>query len=509
MKRFLCLLLCLLLIPMIAACSTEAPEEDREEKRERRKDRDDDEAQEEVEEDDDNKDWGNPPKPSGSVVEDGLIFPNETFTVLCREDSAFGSYTYEITADEGSGDIVSQAVYERNRYVCDMFGLKEIKAVTKPGDWASQDIFINTFRNSIDAGLGEYDLIMGYQAYMANPELAQYFCNFYDVPCIKESLTNDYYYQELIKELTINGELKYMVGDYSLSYYDNAYAMYFNKDLAEQYALENIYQLVNDGKWTIDKCIEMSKGKWIDVNNDDWPYEEDSFGYITDIPNTVDAWAAHFDALPTQRDNDYISIGYDVSKVTSILEQMVDFFATDDVFSYHSVSTDTDNPLDTIFKEGRALFYHATLNKAADFRETDCDFGIVPYPKWSEAQEKYFTQSQSRYSVACIPIDVQSLEKSGAIFDVLSQLSYENVVPAYYDNALKYKFTRDDDSAEMLDIIRDGFILNFGVFYADTLNCANVFRNMVANQNTRFEVYYASNSRGWERSLDDLLSYYE
>jgi len=491
MKRVLAITLCLLmLVPMLAACGGKKGEG---------------KAVSDL--------------PEGSHVKEGTTFEGETFTVLCREDNAFGEFLYEIVADEGETELVNQKVYERNRQVMDIFGLAEIEARDIPGDWNSKDDFVNTMRNSIDAGIGDFDLIMSQQAYLAQGELAQYFYNYNDVPVIKETLAckdekhdHSYYYEDAVKELTINGQLKYMVGDYSLTYWDHVFVLYFNKQMAENYQLEDIYQLVRDGEWTVDKMIEMTRGKWQDLNSDEWPGEEDSFGYVSEIMNPVDAWNASFDVQPTHRDeNGDIVIDYDVGKMTNILQKMIEFKGTDDVH-YVQITSDqveAENPVDKIFLEGRSLFYHATLQRAQTFRKMETDFGIVPYPKWDTNQENYYTSSQDGYSSACIPADAPNLEFSGAVFDTLSCVSKETVIPAYYDEALTFKYTRDEDSAEMLDIIRGGFSVNFGKFYNETLRCARVFRDMVLNDNTNFASFYASNQRGYERKLAQLLEYYE
>ena len=487
MKKTICLILALLmLIPMIASCGGEG-------------EKGGSKAIAQVEE---------------SVVPDDVVFEGETYTILCREDNAYGKYLYEITADEGATDTVNQAVYQRNRDVMDTFGLSEIKVQSIPGDWDNGDTFINTFRNSIDAGLGDFDLVMGYQAYMAQGELAQYFYNMYDVPYVSEKITEkDHYFQDFIQQMTINGQLKYMVGDYSLTYYDHAYVMYFNKQLAEEYGIGNLYEMVNEGKWTIDQCLEMAKGKWKDNNNDDWPGSEDTYGYITDMTNTTDAWHANFDIQPTQTSADgTITFDIDVNKMTNILTKMVEFKRTNDCYTYKSSSSDLmdENPLDITFKEGRALFYPATLEKASTFRGMNVDFGIIPCPMWDENQGGYYTSAQDGYSVACIPVDVKSLDKAGAVFEILSLYSNKNVVPAYYDQALKYKLTRDEDSAAMLDIIRDGFKLNFGVFYSETLDkCGMQIRNLIEQENVNFASFHASHQKGYERKLNELLKYYK
>ncbi|MFQ9149198.1 MAG: hypothetical protein ACLR5G_13490 [Eubacteriales bacterium] len=48
-------------------------------------------------------------------------------------------------------------------------------------------------------------------------------------------------------------------GNIDPTYYDVTYAMYFNKKLAEDLNTGDIYGLVNDGKWTLDKMAELSR----------------------------------------------------------------------------------------------------------------------------------------------------------------------------------------------------------------------------------------------------------
>lgn len=450
--------------------------------------------------------------PNNSVVPEDVTFPGETFTVLCREDNAWGEWLHEISADEDATELVNEQVYKRNLEVEERFELEALEAYAIPGQWDVKDDFTNTFRNSILANSGSFDLIMSHQAYMSfDPSLNELYTNLYDVPYIKDNLDADYYYPDVVEELTVNDKLYFLLGDYSLTYWENAYVLYFNKTLAENNNLEDIYQIVRDGDWTVDKMIEMSKGKWVDLNGDLWPGEEDSFGYVSEIANTPDAYEAHFDAPMTSRDeNNNVIFDVDQGKYVSILEKMIDFKKSDDTyFEYFSDVAEDENPIDKIFREGRSLFYHAQLNRAQRFRGMETDFGIVPYPKWDAQQEGYYTHAQDGYSVGVVPLDAPNLELCGAVIDVLSALSSEMVIPAYYDMALRDKYARDDESGEMLDIIREGFTVNFGYFYGQSLNgCSMIFRNMVHQDNTNFVSYYSVNQKGFERKLKALLDSY-
>ena len=437
-----------------------------------------------------------------------LTFEGETFTILCREDNAYGEFLYEIAADENETEIVNQAVFDRNLRVEERFGIDYVPYPV-PGHWVQKEEFVNTFRNAILSGSQAFDLIMSQNAFMCELGLSDLYYNFYDVPYIKDDINNVYFFQDNVKELSVNNKLFYLVGDYSLTNWEYLYVMYFNKQIAEDENLEDIYELVRNGEWTIDKCIEMSKGVYRDVDGNGYVGEEDLFGYITDYENTSDALFSQFDVHSTSRDDSgNIVLSMDQGKMVSILEKMIAFYQTDDVFSHKTSSGDLEIPFDAIFTEDRALFYPERLNRAQHYRSMETPFGIVPFPKWDENQPGYYTQSQNAYSVAVVPIDAKNVELTGAVLDVLSALSYDYVTPAYYDMALKSKFARDNESGEMLDLIREGIKVNFGYFYYSELGTGGIMRLLLHQENSNFVSYYAGNSKSYTRNLKKILATY-
>ena len=445
-----------------------------------------------------------------SAVPEDVRFNGETFSILSREDNAFSDpLQFEVAADESSSDVVNQAVYERNLVVEERFGI-EIKNYAIAGQYDVKDDFQTTFINSILSGAGEYDLILGQQAYMAETGIQDYFTNIYDLPYLKDNLDAEYYIQDLVDELTIDGKMYYLVSDYCLTYWDNLWVMFYNKQLAENYNIENLYDLVRNGEWTFDKLVELSRGMYNDLNGDNWPGEEDQYGFIIDIDNTPPSFFAVFDNLPTTKHDDgTVEMTVDQGKMVSILEKFISFKQSECVYydSIHSNKIQDDNPLDIMFSGDRALFYTSVLYKARKFRSMETDFGIIPMPKWDENQTDYYTESFDHYSVIMVPIDCQNKEKAGAVIDVLSAISYSTVLPAYYDVALKNKFARDEDSAEMLDIIRENVKVNFGLFF-DSLDIARSMRVLVPQDNTNYVSFYASNEKMYNRNIKKVLESY-
>ena len=435
-------------------------------------------------------------------------FNGAEFTVLCRESNPWGNWEDEIHADEQETDVVNQAVYERNLAVAEAL-VVEVNVIAIPGHWTDAEDFTNTFRTSILAGDGAFDIVVGQQGYMKSLANVDLYMNVYDLPYVKDDLDSPYFYQDLVNELTVNNKLNYLIGDYTITYLDNVNVMFFNKQIAENENIGDVYQLVRDGEWTIDKCIELSKGVYHDLDGNGYKNENDLFGYITDYGNTTDGFYSQFDTQHTKKDEGgNIIIDMDVGKTVAILEKMIEFFKTDDVFTYSSSSSQTpdETPFNTIFTEDRALFYPDVLATAKTYRGMETDFGIVPVPKW-EGQDRYLTQAQAGYSVVIVPIDVTDLEKVGAVCDALFAKSEEIVIPAYYDMALKGKFARDNESGEMIDIIREGLCINFGFFY--DVGGGSIFSRLLESENSNFASYYAANKKMYERNLKTVLKTFE
>jgi len=444
----------------------------------------------------------------GAVPAD-VDFGGEKFTILCRDNNAWSNCKDELVADEDSSDIVNQAIYQRNLDVEEALGVT-LDVIPIPGHWTDADTFTNTFRNSVLAGAGAYDAIAGQMGFMNELALFDLYSNVYDIPYLKDDLTSDYFYQDIRNELTVNGMLFFLIGDYTLTYLDELNVLYFNKQMAEDNNVEDLYQLVRDGDWTFEKMAEITRGMYRDYNGNSVHDVGDIFGYITDYENTADALYSQFDAQSTRRDESgAIVIDPDQGKIVNILERLIDFYNTEDVYAYKTYGgmLPEDRPFSDIFTSGRALFYPEVLAVAKKYRGMQTDFGILPFPKWDSRQEKYLTQAQAGYSVIVVPIDCTDYEKAGAVLDAMFAKSRDLVIPAYYDVALKDKYARDEESGEMLDIIRDGVCINFGFFYP--LGVSQWFRTLLYMENHNFVSYFAANQRVYERNLQKVMRAFE
>ena len=156
------------------------------------------------------------------------------------------------------------------------------------------------------------------------------------------------------------------------------------------------------------------------------------------------------------------------------------------------------------------MFLPELLGNAQDLRGMNTDFGIVPYPKWDEHQEKYLTTSVAYFSMFCVPTTVKNLEMTGAVMEALCAESYKKVIPAFYEVALKSKYSRDDESAEMIDIIRSGLTFDFGKVYVTELAYSmNILRELMSNKKHDFVSTFEKNEKSYNKALEKVIATFE
>ena len=138
-----------------------------------------------------------------------------------------------------------------------------------------------------------------------------------------------------------------------------------------------------------------------------------------------------------------------------------------------------------MFENNQALFNNSTFFYISALRSMEADFGIIPYPKYDEIQDGYFSRVEGGRASA-VPVTATDTEMISVIMEAMSSASYDLVIPAYYEIALKGKVSRDAESEDMLDIIMNGRIYDLGdTYWCDQLR-DGVFEPMFKANNRNF-----------------------
>jgi len=96
-------------------------------------------------------------------------------------------------------------------------------------------------------------------------------------------------------------------------------------------------------------------------------------------------------------------------------------------------------------------------------------YGVLPFPKYDEAQTEYRSGARNTHNSFAMPITCKDPDRAGAVFEALSSANYVQVAPAYFEMALKTKYASDNDTARMYDIIRAGTNLDFAYIFNNPL----------------------------------------
>ncbi|MCL2518486.1 MAG: hypothetical protein FWF15_07995 [Oscillospiraceae bacterium] len=402
---------------------------------------------------------------------------------------------------EQSGDIVFDTVIERNMIVEERLNVKfEYHAPT----YALWEI-AGVIRTVVLAGDDVYDLIIAPQYGMCLLVNEGLFLNVLDGKYF--NFSEPWWNLNYMREISIGkNKLFYLVGDYFIDMLRGTRILYFNKNLWEDYFPGNdLYDIIFDGKWTLEKMTGYVKQVYSDLNGDGVRDKEDMYGYVTtETYSSVDAFSFATDIEFIKRDADgLITLNINNEKSVKLAEMLYNLF-------YNEGSTlfpDTDTVMAS-FQAGNILFMgNGTFVRAEMLRDMEKNFGIITNPKFDETQKNYRSVVADGQNLGVVPITTSAgnLEMTSAVVEALNAESYRRVVPAYYETALKVKYTRDDVSSQMIDLIRDSTMTTFVfAFYASMNDIGAIFRTLVTNKSIDFTSEYAKLESGALAGLEKL-----
>ncbi len=433
-----------------------------------------------------------------------LAFPKEnngdaTFTILTPDHN-----NYDVLAEAENGEVVNDTVYARNAAVEDYFGIT-LDVISTPGHWDQREDFNGLVRGAVLAGDSTYDLVFGAVVISTIMAADGIYANLLSMPEL--NLDNPWWVSNM-QDLAVDGKLFTVVGDASLSMYKSFLATYFNGELINQFGLENPFDLVKSGKWTIEKMIEMSENVTADLNNDGKIKEaDDRYAMLTqNVPNRAWQDAFNINTYGIGDSGEYELLPLKESTVT-VSELLFDYIHSDGyILNMETVDfKDFTKPL----AENRALFMQNYLyaTESDYLRNMEYDYGIVPYPKADEAQEGYHTTIATATSFLFVPKTVKNRSLTAKVMEAMSCFSTDTVIPAYYETALKDKYSRDENTKEMLNLIRETANFSFDLMHSRQLTSYPAY--LLLDSEGRLASFYDSTKESRIADLANLMELYK
>ena len=423
-----------------------------------------------------------------------------TYTILSRLcDGSTYCYPYhEFSVEDINGETVNDAVFQRNAAVEGKYNL----AFSLPEE---PDV-IGTARRSVNAGEQLYDLLISPPSSTYVFSVEGELLNLRTVPWIDTE--QPYWRSSITKSTSVAGKNYFAIGDLNLAALNGVGVVFFNKEVAEEMQIGDLYETVRAGKWTFDTFTEYCKGVTTDLNGDGVLNSEDKFGLTTN----GFAWQPLFAGTASSiipKDADDIPVfdwdsEWNIDVITRIIGLVNDINSTI-LVNQHKEIPQSEWGLASIrmFGENRALFWIEIIYGVHEQRNMDKDFGILPTPKYDESQQSYASYIHTGWtSCTCIPVTNANLDLAGRIIEDLAYQSSVSVRPAYYDVTLKGKVSRDNDSGEMLDIIYSNINLDLAILLAERLPVDNDMRSFLINNNTDFVSKIASEKKMCVKTLE-------
>ncbi len=412
---------------------------------------------------------------------------------------------------EINGEVLNDAVYNRNRKLEQQMNFV-INEITQLEDMAHADL-ITLATNSILAGDDMYDVMF----LPVNTNLSivtdGYLVDLNSLPQL--NLDETWWDTEINKQITLHDKLYMASGAMNLMAYEGTWCLYFNENMIEDLQLERPYDLVREGNWTIDRLSEYAKAA-ASLNGDD------SFAYKKDGSAT---WgiAAHSNA-PQKfvfcagessvdfDENDDPVFNYGSERFYNVISKLAVLLSGDDGQTLEASTEDFDAELGGylhVFSTGRSLFVTGEIKAAQTLRDMTDTFGIIPFPKYDESQEDYVTDLVLQLFYLTIPITNQRLDMTATIVEAMTHDSFTDVIPVYYEQTVEQKGLRNDESIEMLEIMRQTRTVDPGVVFGwtNTLNDTIRVKLFAGDANVASDIESAKTSI--ETNIDKFLEFLE
>lgn len=437
-------------------------------------------------------------------------FDGEEYYILGRQHTPWGSF--DLHAADTSTEL-SAAVFARNSMVEARHGITinvnmyngsvnimRMMDLADTSDYALYDITLGEWGRDLGTGCFQ-DLTRAQQL----------------------DLSDSWWDQRFIEYLTIYDQLYGVLSD--ATYVDKmaTWATIFNKDMFAVHDLDvDMYKLVEEGKWTFAKLTELAKEVNLDADEDGQMVlgGRDIYGVGGELANLDFLMQAS--GMPYayySEGNIVYSLVDRTSAYEGVFQQVFDLVA-DSTLTYmadaHPNAPEGAWGLGRKFFEQQQMLFYVSgiLNLPQYFRGYEHDYGVIPMPKYTEEQERYYNPVTTyNCPILCVPRNAKNTEMSMIIMQALACRGEETMVPVFYDTILKKQASRDPQTWKMLDMIFNDRIFdlatihNFGNLAG---NVESLIAQLVKNGNRNdFASTVKSNENVAKDAIETLLKFYD
>lgn len=430
--------------------------------------------------------------------------------IICSGRTIYGD---EISVEMTNGDPINDAIYQRNLNVETTLGVKIIShPIAVNNDWTANFDCINKVKTEMNGGAYNYDI-------MYSPSYACVFRtsdglweDLLSVPHL--DLSREYWSNLYSEQVEIGNRQYFATGPIVLSLQRMIFATVFNKTLTEQHNIENLYEVVKEGRWTIEYQSKIVANAYSEMDSIEGYTDGDFYGFVTNTNVSTDPYWTIWDiSVLSRTDDGYFTYDFKIEEATNFVNTVMKFYwENPGVHLYLPEGDNVDqDKIRSHFADGRAIMAQIMLQQLEheEMRTMSDPYGIIPLPKFEENDLPYYSAAYDSFTCVSILRGQSSidLEMCGAVLELMACESYNVVQPAYYEIALKGKYSKDEESWEMLDNMMKNFRVDQDFLYSttDTTDILQDFRNAIATQNKSFSTLMKNKDDRTKRMVEFII----
>ncbi len=442
-----------------------------------------------------------------------LNYEGEEVTMLYWSDVENPEFEQETV----TGDNVRDAIYDRNNQVEDRLNIS-IKWVGVPGDGGERKNFVAHVDSVYRADTQDYDLIASYARTQGSLAVQGYLYNLATVENSYIDLKMPWWPAQLVETVSFGDAYYFISGDMSTNVLYMMHLVYINKDLFSQYQLELPYTMVREGKWTIDKMIELTTGRYRDADNDNVQSTKDYFGFQS-MDYVCDSFYPGANLrYVDESDTDMLVLSpdYGSAKTVKLINKLGKWAATDDVW-IHNASTSPEGINDrgnyqNATKEGRVLMSLQHTCVGVGYASSEWSVGCVPVPKYNEKQQNYYTGMGNPWSIYGIFVDFDERGDKAATLTMLSAVmecwaseGFRLTTPEIFEVNFQLKYSEGQDETDMYEYVRSGITFDLGKIFAGELNNMCELPSKAIQTNSSWSSSYKAYEKAITNSLNTIV----
>ena len=422
--------------------------------------------------------------------------------------AAYWDMFTSMTAEEITGEVINDEIFERNARISDKLNC----SLSEEGFTISSGDFWNELSPLMQAGDDKYDILCLPYRYTATSVTGGYILNLDELDSLH--LDESYWNRTILDATSLNHRHYIASSAAHFMSVDGMWCLYFNETLMTNMQLAYPYDLVREGKWTLDKLAEYMKAG-MSLNGDEaytppyegraqWNSSGSSVYGFTSYTSVFQKLLYGMQAHMIDKDDEdkmvfaassehFITCATKLAEIFSVPGQYLDA-NDDDGFSYNL----------NIFPSGRALFLGGELKDAQVFRDMDNEFGVVPLPKYDEGQDQYYTTLDYQMMTFAIPYTQKSPEDAALLLDALSFETHTAILDLFLGNRIEQKGLRNADSIEMLHVIYDGLGIDLGEAFDLFGTLSSDIKNNIPQGKTEFSSLIEKNKKPIVKQMEKL-----